>query len=74
MFSRRWEDVVLCESGDEVVIGWHASSGFNLRVDEESGRLVDAGPIPAAAVAPAEGAGGSLRAAPRWLTGLLYGA
>jgi predicted aspartyl protease len=43
------EDVIICEPGDEAVVGWHALSGFNLRLDETRGQLVDAGPIPAAA-------------------------
>jgi hypothetical protein len=45
------EDVIICEPGDEAIIGWHALSGFNLRLDEGSGQLIDAGPIPAATAA-----------------------
>src|SRR5687767_7392008 len=43
------DDVLFCEPRDEPLLGWRAMSGLNLRVDEATGRLVDRGPIPAAA-------------------------
>jgi hypothetical protein len=45
------DDVIFAEPGDEVIVGWRALSGLNLRFDPLSRRLVDAGPVPAAAVA-----------------------
>jgi hypothetical protein len=43
------DDVVICEPGDESVLGWRALRGLNLHIDEATQRLVDRGPIPAAA-------------------------
>jgi hypothetical protein len=45
------DDVIFAEPGDEAFVGWRALSGLNLRLDPSSRRLVDAGPVPAAAVA-----------------------
>jgi len=45
------DEVLFAEANDPVIIGWHTLSGWNLRVDPELQRLVDAGPIPAAALA-----------------------
>jgi hypothetical protein len=42
------DDVIVCEAGDEPVIGWRTLGGLNLEVQEGSGRLIDRGPIPAA--------------------------
>ena len=44
------DDVVFGEPGDLVVLGARSLEGLNLRVDPVSKRLVDAGPVPAAAV------------------------
>ena len=41
--------VVFGESGDAVVLGWRTLSGLNLKIDPVTKRLVDAGPMPAAA-------------------------
>ena len=43
------DDVIICEPGDEPILGWRALSGLNLQIDEATQRLVDRGPIPAAA-------------------------
>lgn len=43
------DDVLFCEPCDEALLGWRALGGLNLQVDEATGRLVDRGPIPAAA-------------------------
>jgi hypothetical protein len=45
------DEVVIGEPGDAVVLGAHSLSGLNLRVDWETMRLVDAGPILAAVAA-----------------------
>ena len=45
------DDVIVCEAGDEPVIGWRTLRGLNLRIEEATECLVDGGPIPAAAVA-----------------------
>ena len=45
------DDVIFAEPRDEVSVGWRALSGLTFRFDPSSRRLVDAGPVPAAAVA-----------------------
>jgi predicted aspartyl protease len=40
--------VVFAEPGDRIVLGAHALSGMNLKVDPIAKRLIDAGPISAA--------------------------
>ncbi|MEX2154540.1 MAG: hypothetical protein WD825_14460 [Gemmatimonadaceae bacterium] len=44
------DNIIFGEPGDAIVIGWRALTGLNLEVDNESGHLVDRGPIPAASV------------------------
>ena len=48
--KRTTDDVAFGEPGDLVVLGARSLEGLNLRVDPVSKRLVDAGPMPAAAV------------------------
>jgi hypothetical protein len=45
------DDVIFAEPGDTIAIGWRVLSGLNLRFDPSLRRLVDAGPVPAAAAA-----------------------
>jgi aspartyl protease family protein len=45
------DEVVFGEAGDLVLLGARSLEGMNLRVDAREKRLVDAGPIAAAAVA-----------------------
>lgn len=45
------DDVVFAEPDDAIVVGWRTLSGLNLRLDTTQRQLVDAGPVPAAAVA-----------------------
>ena len=45
------DEVVFGEEGDLVLLGARSLEGMNLRVDAREKRLVDAGPIAAAAVA-----------------------
>jgi hypothetical protein len=47
--KRTTDDVVFGEPGDLVLLGARSLEGLNLRIDPVSGRLVDAGPAPAAA-------------------------
>jgi predicted aspartyl protease len=47
--KRTTDDVAFGEPGDPVVLGARSLEGLNLRVDPVSKRLVDAGPMPAAA-------------------------
>jgi predicted aspartyl protease len=44
------DEVVFAEEGDVILLGARSLEGLNLRVDARSKRLVDAGPIVAAAV------------------------
>ena len=49
--GRRAPDyVVFGEPGDLVVLGAHSIEGLNFRVEPVTKQLVDAGPLPAAAV------------------------
>jgi hypothetical protein len=43
------DDVVFGEPGDLVLLGARSLEGLNLRVEPATRRLVDAGPVPAAA-------------------------
>ena len=45
------DEVVFGEAGDLILLGARSLEGMNLRVDAREKRLVDAGPIAAAAVA-----------------------
>jgi predicted aspartyl protease len=45
---RTADDVVFGEPGDLVLLGARSLEGLNLRVDVTTGRLMDAGPAPAA--------------------------
>ena len=47
--KRATDDVVFGESGDLVLLGARTLEGLNVRIDPVSKRLVDAGPVPAAA-------------------------
>ena len=47
--KRASDDVVFGEPGDLVLLGAHSLEGLNFRVDPVAKRLVDAGPLPAAA-------------------------
>jgi predicted aspartyl protease len=49
--KRTTDDVVFGEPGELVLLGARSLEGLNLRVDPVSKRLVDAGPLPAAATA-----------------------
>jgi predicted aspartyl protease len=44
-----FDEVVLGEPGDLVLLGAHSLEGLNLRVDPLTKQLIDAGPAPAAA-------------------------
>jgi predicted aspartyl protease len=48
--KRTTDDVVFGEPGDLVLLGARSLEGLNLRVDPVSRHLVDAGPVPAAAI------------------------
>lgn len=48
--KRASDDVVFGERGDLVLLGARSLEGLNLRVDSVSKTLVDAGPVPAAAL------------------------
>lgn len=48
---RTADDVVFGEPGDLVLLGARSLEGLNLRVDVTTGRLMDAGPAPAAVTA-----------------------
>ena len=45
------DDVVFGEPGDITLLGAHSLEGLNVRIDPVARRLVDAGPMPLAAVA-----------------------
>ena len=45
------DDVVFGQPGDLVLLGARSLEGLNFRIDPVSKRLVDAGPVPAAAAA-----------------------
>jgi predicted aspartyl protease len=45
------DDVVFGEPGDRVLVGARSLGGLNLRIDPVTKRLVDAGPMPLAALA-----------------------
>lgn len=47
--KRTTDDVVFGEPGDLVLLGARSLEGLNLRIDPVSKRLIDAGPLPAAA-------------------------
>jgi predicted aspartyl protease len=47
--KRTTDDVVFGEPGDLVLLGARSLEGLNLRVEPATRRLVDAGPVPAAA-------------------------
>jgi clan AA aspartic protease len=49
--KRTTDDVVFAEPGEVVLLGARSLEGLNVRVDPVSKRLVDAGPLPAAAAA-----------------------
>jgi predicted aspartyl protease len=49
--KRTTDDVVFGEPGELVLLGARSLEGLNLRVDPVSKRMVDAGPLPAAAAA-----------------------
>jgi len=49
--KRTTDDVVFGEPGDLVLLGARSLEGLNMRIDPVSKRLVDAGPLPAAATA-----------------------
>ena len=49
--KRTTDDVVFGESGDLVLLGARSLEGLNFRIDPISKRLIDAGPLPAAATA-----------------------
>lgn len=49
--KRTTDDVVFGEPGDLVLLGARSLEGLILRIDPVSKRLVDAGPLPAAAAA-----------------------
>jgi predicted aspartyl protease len=49
--KRATDDVVFGEPGDLVLLGARSLEGLNLRVEPATRQLVDAGPMPAAAVA-----------------------
>jgi clan AA aspartic protease len=49
--KRTTDDVVFGEPGDLVLLGARSLEGLNLRVDPATRQLVDAGPVPAAALA-----------------------
>jgi clan AA aspartic protease len=49
--KRTTDAVVFGEPGDLVLLGARSLEGLNLRVEPATRRLVDAGPVPAAAVA-----------------------
>ena len=49
--KRASDDVVFGNPGDLVLLGARSLEGLNLRVEPVSKRLVDAGPVPAAALA-----------------------
>lgn len=44
-----FDEVVLGEPGDLVLLGAHSLEGLNLRIDPLTKQLIDAGPAPAAA-------------------------
>ena len=44
-----FDEVVLGEPGDLVLLGAHSLAGLNLRIDPFTKQLIDAGPAPAAA-------------------------
>lgn len=44
-----FDEVVLGEPGDPVLLGAHSLEGLNLRIDPFTKQLIDAGPAPAAA-------------------------
>ena len=48
--KRTSDDVVFGETGDLILLGARSLEGLNLRVDSVSKTLVDAGPVPAAAL------------------------
>jgi predicted aspartyl protease len=45
------DDVVFGEAGDMILLGARSLEGLNLRIDPVARRLVDAGPMPLAAIA-----------------------
>ena len=47
--KRTTDDVVFGEAGDLVLLGARSLEGLNFRIDPISKRLIDAGPLPAAA-------------------------
>ena len=47
--KRTTDDVVFGEPGDLVILGARSLEGLNVRVEPATRRLVDAGPLPAAA-------------------------
>ena len=49
--NRTTDDVIFGEPGDLVLLGSRTLEGLNFRVEPVTRQLVDAGPIPAAAVA-----------------------
>ena len=49
--KRTTDDVVFGEPGDLVLLGARSLDGLNLRVEPATRQLVDAGPVPAAALA-----------------------
>lgn len=48
--TRATDDVVFGEPGDLVLLGAHSLEGLNVRIDPVTKQLVDAGPMPLAAV------------------------
>ena len=50
--KRATDDVVFGESGDLILLGSRSLEGLNFRVDPLTKQLIDAGPAPAACLAP----------------------
>jgi hypothetical protein len=43
------EDVIICEGDDTPALGWHALTGLNLKLEQDSATFIDGGPILAGA-------------------------